>query len=77
MIEYEILKYGLVNISVYDILGRNVKEIINTVLTPGSYRASFEGAGISSGVYFYRMTVHPGGSSTEGFEDVKKMVIMR
>ena len=77
VIEYEILKYGLVNISVYDILGRNVKEIINTVLTPGSYRASFEGAGISSGVYFYRMTVHPGGSSTEGFEDVKKMVIMR
>jgi hypothetical protein len=44
---------GHVSLEVYDLLGRQVAELINKTLTPGTYKTSFDGFGLTSGIYFY------------------------
>ncbi|MFQ5584928.1 MAG: FlgD immunoglobulin-like domain containing protein [Calditrichia bacterium] len=49
------------NLSVYNILGQRVRIIVNEVLAPGVYEASWDGrdnAGnpVSSGLYFYQLS---------------------
>ncbi len=42
-------------IKVYDILGREIKELVNDFKIAGKYSVQFDGSKLSSGVYFYRM----------------------
>jgi hypothetical protein len=69
-IEYSIPSTGLVNITVYDILGRKVKELINVVQSPGKHQVVFNASGFASGIYFYR--IHAG-----NFFQTKKMVLLK
>lgn len=54
-IGYEVPKTGHVEISIYDITGKKVADLVNQVLVPGKYTADFDGSHLSSGVYFYRL----------------------
>ncbi|MCX6164744.1 MAG: T9SS type A sorting domain-containing protein, partial [Ignavibacteriae bacterium] len=69
-INFEIPKQGLVNLKVYDVLGREVKSLVNEVKAPGVYSVDFNGAELSSGVYFYRL-------ESNGFTDIKKMMLIK
>ena len=44
-----------VNLSVYDMLGRKVAELVNTKQPAGSYDIQFD-ASMASGTYFYKLT---------------------
>jgi len=44
-----------VRLFVYDILGREVAVPVNEKKEPGSYEVKFDGAGLASGVYIYRL----------------------
>ncbi len=44
-----------VNLTVYDILGREVSVLVNERKAPGNYRVEFDGSNLASGVYFYRL----------------------
>ncbi len=44
-----------VSLVVYDILGRNVAVLVNERKLPGNYQVSFDGSGLASGVYIYRL----------------------
>jgi glucose/arabinose dehydrogenase len=46
-----------INLSVYDMMGREVMVLFNGSKPAGSHEAIFSGAGLSSGVYVYRLTV--------------------
>jgi hypothetical protein len=46
---------GMVILKVYDITGREVQTLVNEVMNPGTYVIRFDGSGLTSGVYFYRM----------------------
>ena len=59
-----------VNITVFDLLGREVKILVNERKAPGVYEVSFDASGLSSGVYFYRMTA---GS----FSQMRKMMLIK
>lgn len=59
-IGFEIPVEGLVKITVYDITGRQITTIVNEVLTPGFYTTDFNGASLSSGIYFYSLTTTNG-----------------
>ncbi|MFA5011892.1 MAG: T9SS type A sorting domain-containing protein [Ignavibacteria bacterium] len=59
-----------VMIKVYDIGGREVQTLVNERLQPGIYETTFDGEGLSSGVYFYRMNVG-------GFTLTKRMVLLK
>jgi hypothetical protein len=45
-----------VRLVVYDLLGREVKVLMDERKEPGRYQVEFDGARLSSGVYFYRLT---------------------
>jgi hypothetical protein len=45
-----------VRLAVYDLLGREVKVLVNEKKQPGDYEVQFDGAGLASGVYFYRLS---------------------
>jgi type IX secretion system substrate protein len=68
----------LTKIIIYDILGREVKTLVNESLTPGIYETDFDAAELSSGMYFYTMVVTdisvPSGA---GFTDTKRMVLIK
>jgi photosystem II stability/assembly factor-like uncharacterized protein len=55
MINYDVKKQSFIQIKVYNILGQEVRSLINSDLGPGSYNIRFDGSGLSSGVYFYSL----------------------
>jgi hypothetical protein len=54
-INYTIAKNSAVELTVYDILGVEVAQIVNEVKSPGSYTVAFDGSNLASGVYFYKL----------------------
>ena len=54
-IKYELPKTSEVRLSVYDMLGREVSVLVNERRDAGVHDAKFDAAGLSSGVYFYRL----------------------
>jgi hypothetical protein len=45
----------VVELVVYDLLGRKLLTLVNEARRPGKYRVRLDGRGLSSGTYFYRM----------------------
>jgi len=43
-------------LTVYDLFGREVAVLVDEVRSPGAYEVEFAADGLSSGVYFYRLT---------------------
>ena len=70
LIEYNIPKTTFVSIKVYDLLGRDVEQLVNEVKNPGKYTAKFNGSNLSSGIYFYSIT-------TSEFHQIRKMVLIK
>ena len=69
-IEYQVSSSEKVSLKVYDILGREIKTLVNEVKSPGSYEVQFDASQIASGVYFYRLTAGD-------FVQTKKMILLR
>ncbi len=76
-IKFSIPESGLVKLTVYDILGKEAKVLVNENLNAGTYNVSFDASGLSSGIYFYRIEVRQAGSSASGFTGVKKMMLIK
>jgi photosystem II stability/assembly factor-like uncharacterized protein len=69
-IRFDVVHSGDIKIVVYDITGKELKTLVNDKLQPGTYETTFDGSGLNSGVYFYKMTA-------DGFTVVKKMVLLK
>ena len=54
-IEYQLGATGHVTLTVYDVLGRQVRTLVDGTLGAGVHVARFDGSGLSSGVYFYHL----------------------
>jgi hypothetical protein len=59
-----------VHLIIYDILGREVKTLVNEIQKPGNYNIQFDGSKLSSGVYYYQLKY---GS----FVQTKKMLLLK
>src|SRR5690606_7008888 len=59
-----------VKLSVYDIAGKEVGVLVNSELQPGVYEYSFDGSGLGSGVYFYKL-------ESNNFTETKRMVLVK
>ncbi len=67
-----------VDIVLYDILGREVRSLVNDQRPAGTYKVVVDAANLASGVYLYRLRIHGDGQgATHDFVDTKKMVILR
>jgi len=82
-IKFDIPRSGLVKITVYDLLGREVTTLVNETMQPGSYNVDWDASNYPSGVYFYRLeagdrsTGSPKGQTGRGFVESKKMVLVK
>ncbi len=69
-IRFDIPKHSLVKLKVYDQLGREVVELLNDELSPGSYSYEFNASNLASGLYFYRIQAGE-------FVSIKKMILVK
>jgi hypothetical protein len=69
-IQYSIPSDGIVTLTVYNILGQVVAELVDEFQKAGSYTTVFNASHLSSGLYFYRI-------QSGDFSDVKKMVMIK
>jgi hypothetical protein len=76
-IRYSIRSQGHVSLRVYDVTGALVRTLVHEVQTPRAEGFEIEwdgssnaGSRVASGVYFYRLV-------TEGFDETKKMVLLK
>jgi len=69
------IKYSLpyrtnVSIKVYDLLGRELVQLVNSDMNAGSYEINFDGKALTSGIYIYAI-------ETPDFRQVKKLVLLK
>jgi len=69
-IRYSVANTSFVKLKVYDILGREIAELVNEEKPAGIYEADFEGSLLASGVYIYRI-------QAGNFIETKKMILLK
>ncbi len=69
-IEYAIAAPGRVQVEIFNLLGERVKTLVDQNQTTGIHKVEFDGASLSSGVYFY--TIRSG-----DFFKTKKMILLK
>ena len=58
IISYTLPNPGYVTLKVYDLLGDEVSILVSQNQESGTFRVEFNGANLSSGIYFYRLQFH-------------------
>lgn len=69
-IKYSIKEAGLVKIKVYDVLGSEIKILVDEVKEAGFHSVEFDGSNLPSGVYIYSLKVN-------GYNASKKMILLK
>ena len=69
-ISFNILKEGKINLSVYDLLGREVKNLINENKIKGAHKIKFNSKDLPAGIYFFKL-------SGENYSSVKTMHLIK
>jgi len=69
-IPFELKMNGRVTITVYNLLGQKVAEVVNDYYTAGNHIVLFDASDLGSGIYFYRMEAN-------GFTSTRKFVYIR
>jgi len=70
IISYSIPDGGFVELKVYDVLGRDIVELVNEYQSSGEYSVQFRGSSLPSGIYFYII-------SSGSYSQTKKMLLLR
>jgi hypothetical protein len=69
-IQYTVKSTGNVSLKVYDVVGREVANLVDGIQNAGNHEVKFLASNLASGVYFYRL-VSPSGTM------VKKMMLLK
>ena len=79
VIEYVLPRKAEVRLTVYDIGGRPVAALVNSVQEAGMYSVTFDGSGLSSGTYLYRLEAlcETCGGLKTFYKDEKKMTLLK
>jgi hypothetical protein len=74
-ISFELPEKGVVTLTVYNVIGQAVATLLNhQEVVAGNHQLSFDGSALSSGVYYYRISVQ---GSLHAYESVHKMVLLK
>ncbi len=74
-INYQIPMTSHVTLKVYDVLGREVRTLVNEREKIGRYEVRFDASNLPSGVYFYRISA--AGDGGKAFTSVKKLMLVK
>jgi endo-1,4-beta-xylanase len=70
-ISYALAKSGFVTLKVFDVLGQEIRLLVNTHQEANTYTLSFDARRLASGIYFYQL------KAGNDFIDIKKMMLLR
>ena len=60
----------IIQLMIYDALGREVAKLVNEQLKPGTYETFWDATNFPNGVYFYRL-------ESEQFTKTRKLVLIK
>ncbi len=69
-IRYSVSRTTEVSLTIYDILGKKIVELVNGETTPGVHEVVFDASGLPGGVYFYRL-------HADGYSATARLVLVR
>ena len=69
-IQFSIPKESFVKLSVYNVIGQEVRVLVNKNMSAGNYKINFNASELNSGVYLYRI-------ETADYTSVRKMVLVK
>jgi hypothetical protein len=69
-ISFDLPEKAQVRLEIFDLSGRRIQTLLDSHLPAGSHQVNFTPAGLSSGLYVYRL-------QTERFTEIKKMILLR
>jgi hypothetical protein len=69
-ISFELPSRMLVTLDLFNLLGQRVRRLVDGNLSAGTYDVKFDGSGLASGAYFYRL-------QTGDFVETKKMLLIK
>ncbi|MCH7772421.1 MAG: T9SS type A sorting domain-containing protein, partial [Bacteroidetes bacterium] len=75
VISWQLAAGSFVTLKVYDVLGNEVAVLVNEEMLAGEHEVKFNGSGLASGVYVYRITATNNGRIV--FANSKKMILLR
>ncbi len=67
---YELPKASFVNLTLYDITGKEIENLVNSDQSAGKNEVTWDGTNYASGIYFYKLT-------TTEYNETKKMVLLK
>ena len=70
IIHFGLPNNGIVKLTVFDILGKEVNILLNEFKNAGSYQVEFNASTLTSGIYFYKI-------EAGNFTDIKKMILVK
>jgi len=70
IINYQLSMFNYVTLKVYDATGKEVATLVNEKQNAGSYEVEFNGEGLPSGIYFYKL-------EAGDFVETKRMVLLK
>ncbi len=70
IIKYDLSNDGLVQLEIFDILGRKIATLVDDYKTAGSYEQGFNASSLASGVYVYKL-------QASDFVSSKKMILLK
>ncbi|MGE5845901.1 MAG: T9SS type A sorting domain-containing protein [Ignavibacteria bacterium] len=69
-IRYQIPQRGFVSLEIYNLLGEEIKTLVNEEQSAGTYNIEFNGETLSSGIYFYTL-------KSGNFIETKKFILLK
>lgn len=69
-IKFNLPEAGNVKLTVYNLLGQEVKSLVNGFRTAGTYTINFDASKLSSGIYLYKIEMN-------NFTQVRKMTLLK
>jgi xylan 1,4-beta-xylosidase len=69
-ISYSVPRNSFITLKAYNLLGQEIRTLFEGIRQPGNYTATFNGKGISSGVYLCTM-------KAENFVETKKLILLK
>ncbi len=76
-IKYELPGEGLVTIKVFDVLGKEIITLIDEKQSSGRYEVTFNGEGLASGMYIYRIDVKSTDVNFKDYSSIRKMLLIK
>ncbi|MEO8665297.1 MAG: T9SS type A sorting domain-containing protein [Ignavibacteria bacterium] len=74
-IKFSLPEKGFVNLAVYNSLGKEVSNLVNENMEAGTFSSQFDGTGLSSGVYFYKLSYT--NQNGNNFIDTKRLLLVK